>query len=457
MKFIFSFLFSFLFLQPVLAQIASETDCDIEEETDCRQQPGCKWIDWCEQCEHGYACSNGQQTQCPAGFDSDWATQHKAHPDGASLCNDFICTDGHVKSNDGQSCILNCSGITEPKFLPDGETNCDNWQCRAGYYRGGTNNDECKQCPDNSENCTTDGIIYGLTAETVTCEYGYVKSVSNGVVTCEQCSCTQPENGSCTATYNETTGGCQTTITCDVGYYKTETSGTVSCTACPQHSTTDNTGSTSISECKCYSGYYRGGTNMDVCIQCTGELSCSGTGLTYSNTSNPNGFSCSDGWQLVPNNATKTYSCQSCSDSNATLENGNCKCKQNYYGTIAGLDTQCTACPQHSTTDGAGSTGISACKCDIGYYDAESDAESVSCQKCPIGMTTVTLDSNGNPTNTTTNGATSIEHCAMPPTSEFCFTNPNSTNRQLICTPLIPSGATKINGRTISTTTNSGN
>lgn len=223
---------------------------------------------------------------------------------------------------------------------------------------------------------------------------------------------------------------------------------------------TSNT-QTGMSECPwiCDSGYYRGGTNMNECIKCadTTGLICRGAGLTYSNDSNPTGFSCSDGLQLVPDDATKTYSCQSCRDFNATLENGNCKCNQNYYGAYNGLNTQCTACPRNSTTDGAtGSTSISACICNIGYYDAESGTNSVSCTKCPIGMTTVTLVG-GNPTNRATKGATSINQCAMNYNTQFCIPIQDPAQRQQ-CFTL--DGAAKINDREINTTispTNSGN
>lgn len=447
MKFIFSFLFAFIFISPVIAgyNTGTTTNTCLSQSSDtCNSTPGCEWSNGeCSPCQSGTYSAVDDPTclPCEDGFNSDWATQHKAHPDGASSCDDWECIDGYFPvdtNNDNipDECSL-CDPSSKPEHADFYNDSC-NWRCIQGYYKDGNS---CTQCPTGSD------------------------TTAPGATMISQCRC-----GS--------------------DYYLD--SGQSACLSCPTHATSP-AGSTMISQCQCNSGYYRGGTNMDECIQCTGELSCSGTGLTYSNTSTPNGFSCSDGWQLVPDDTTHTYSCQSCRDPHATLENGNCKCNQNYYGTIAGLGTQCNACPLHSTTDGAGSTsisackcnigyydtesdtnsvscsacpnnsttddagstGISACKCNIGYYDAESDANSVSCTKCPIGMTTVTLV-NGNPTNTTTNGATSIEHCAMLATSEFCFTNPNSTNRQLICTPLIPSSATKINDRTISTT-NSGN
>lgn len=232
MKFIFSFFLYLIFVLPVYADFTPANICEQQDSTSCNLTGGCYWIGIeCIQCQSGTYNDGNQNgcTACPNGYDNGWAQLYKAHDAGENLatCTNFICTGNRVKSADGQSCVLNCSGITEPKFLPDGETNCDNWQCRAGYYRGGTNNDECKTCPDNSDNC---GIIYGLTTATVTCESGYVKSVSNGIVTCSTC----PEHA-------EQSGN---TCICTTGYYGDGNT----CTACP-YGTTSMAGSTAKSAC----------------------------------------------------------------------------------------------------------------------------------------------------------------------------------------------------------------
>lgn len=230
MKFIFSFLCTFIFISPVIA----DNICGPLTSTQCTSSAGCGWDDDfdCFQCPSGTFSAAGDSTctSCDSGFDSGWATQHKAHPNGAGSCDDFICTNGYVKSDDGRSCVLNCS-ISEPKFLPDDEENCDKWQCSAGYYRGGTNDDECKTCPNNSDNCTTDGGNHGLTTITVTCESGYINSVSNGIVTCSPC----PE-------HTEQSGD---TCVCTTGYY----SDGNTCTACP-YGTTSAAGSIDVSNCQ---------------------------------------------------------------------------------------------------------------------------------------------------------------------------------------------------------------
>ncbi len=120
-----------------------------------------------------------------------------------------------------------------------GNTECP-WICTDNWYKSG---DSCVHCPT--------GAISPAGSDDVNdciCPTGTHLAYNNGTYSCEQCSCTPPENSSCTTTYNETTG-CQTTITCDVGYYKTETSGTVSCTACPAGATTGTAGATAKSAC----------------------------------------------------------------------------------------------------------------------------------------------------------------------------------------------------------------
>ena len=546
-NFIKSFLFTVFLLLPNIVIAEGCGDYTADGSQVCEQSSACIWDQNNNQCTERCPTNNNTCTNWSGCYLDETNTF------GSSCAP---CGHGTYNNTNGANACTPCSSfsystgqIFDTAYANTyGLSTCP-WICDKNYYKSNDGN-SCVHCPTGALSPAGSDNVNGCICPTDTPHLVY----NNGTYSCEQCSCTQPENGSCTATYNKTTRECQTTFTCNIGYYDTESdTDSVSCTACPSNSTTDNTGATSISECKCNSGYYRGGTNMNECIQCpdnsTNCISDSPSGLTAAdvecdtnyqrfesdgvvtceqcpehskyntntkscecangangtfginstcacaNNSDYNGNNneceCTTAPHLNPtydNNGVLT--CSSCAD-NAIYENG-CKCKVGYYGdgdtnceqcpnhsttddagstsisackcNIGYYDTEsdtdsvsCTKCPNNSTTDGAGSTSISACKCNVGYYDTESDTDSVSCTKCPIGMTTVTLDSNGNPTNTTTNGATSIEHCAMLATSDFCFTNPDSTNRQLICTPLILPGATKINGRTISTTTNSGN
>lgn len=130
--------------------------------------------------------------------------------------------------------------IPNPDAYDDGQSECP-WKCDENYYKSGN---ACEICPTGATSPAGSDDVNDCI-----CPTGTHLAYNNGTYSCEQCSCTPPENGSCTTTYNETTG-CQTTITCDVGYYKTETSGTVSCTACPAGTTTYTAGATDKSACK---------------------------------------------------------------------------------------------------------------------------------------------------------------------------------------------------------------
>lgn len=188
------------------------------------------------------------------------------------------------------------------------------------------------------------------------CEPGYYNNNTTNTTECQQCSSSFSTGQTFDTAYNNTYGLSTCPWMCDEGYYKSGDS----CLSCPTNATSP-AGSTSINDCQCSTGYYRGGEGMDGCIQCTGQLSCSGTGLEYSNPA-PNGISCQGNSQLVPDDTHNTYSCQFCSDANATYDNetGKCKCNTGYYGTLNGFNTTCTACPAGMTSD-PGSTYKSAC------------------------------------------------------------------------------------------------
>lgn len=142
-----------------------------------------------------------------------------------------------------------------------GNTECP-WMCTNNWYKSG---DSCVHCPTGANSPAGSDDVNDCI-----CPDGTHLAYNNGTYSCEQCSCTPPENGSCTTTYDATSGECQTTITCNVGYYKTETSGTISCTACPRNSTTDRAGSDDISDCICNIGYYDAdGSNTNNTVSCT--------------------------------------------------------------------------------------------------------------------------------------------------------------------------------------------
>lgn len=231
---------------------------------------------------------------------------------------------------------------------------------------------------------------------------------SSGSQICEQSSACKWENGTCTERCPINSGtnscvnydGCYTDADfggcspCDPNTYN-NTSGATSCTSCSSFSYSNpgqifdtayaNTYGLSTCPWMCDNGYYRGGTGFDECIQCTGSLHCSSTGLEYSNPVS-NGIYCTGNTQIVYNDTTHTYSCESCSDSNASLDGTVCKCKEGYYGTLNGLNTTCTACPAGTTTGAAGATAKSACH--MTQNTKFCDANGENCMKLlPAGIT----------------------------------------------------------------------
>lgn len=260
MKFIFSFFICLIFVLPVLANNQCENLTQNTTPT-CTASGGCVWdYGACSQCQSGtYSAPNDNTcTPCPTGFDSDWTSQHKTHPKGASSCSDWECESNYFPTdtnNDGNYDI--CSPC-DPTTLPQNAQFTDScaWRCNTGYYKNGTT---CNSCPSNSttnapgatniSQCFCTGSHYmtsnntcapcpehvaqcnSLSYTDVTCESGYIKSVSNGIVTCSPCPEHAVQSGS--------------TCKCNKGYYGDGNT----CTACP-YGTTSALGSTDVSNCQ---------------------------------------------------------------------------------------------------------------------------------------------------------------------------------------------------------------
>ena len=151
---------------------------------------------------------------------------------------------------------------------------------------------------------------------------------------------------------NATCAGGTATFSCNSGWYKT----VLVCAQCPT-GTTSPAGSTDISACVCVSGYYGPGGSSG-CTECPiNTASCSGTS-----------FSCNVG----------------------------------FYKRADG--TACDQCPANSTTAGTGSTSISSCTCNAGYYG--NPGNSIACVSCVSGT--------GNSNATSSQGTTSINGCYLP-------------------------------------------
>lgn len=304
MKFIFSFLFIFIFLSPVFATYSTGTQesvCANMESSICQSTNGCFWQPdgWCEQCEIGFECYNGQKIQC-----TNTLGANQQHPAGAASCSDWECVDDYFPvDTNGDGTPDECSAC-DPTTLPQNAQFTDSctWRCNTGFYKNGN---ACNSCPSNST------------------------TTAPGATNVSQCQCEQNK-------------------------YLTQNNGEYICKSCPTHSFTYSSGSTSITDCQCEAQYYMGGANDNQCISCPEHGNCAYAGRTYLTAT------CASGYQKNIDTTNHTFSCDDCSDSNATFDGTICKCNANYYGEPNGLNTTCTACPA-GTTGAAGATAKSAC------------------------------------------------------------------------------------------------
>ncbi len=258
---------------------------------------------------------------------------------------------------------------------PETDCTCAGW----GFVEGV----ECSQCTDTEYSPAGDSTCHACaTCDNNTCIWNQnVPHPNNSIFDSE----------------NTVDGQSECPWICQSGYYK---NGNV-CSDCPTNSTS-NAGSDDISDCKCANGYYMGGTNNDTCIKCsdTNDLICSGTGLVYSNPA-PIGIACGGNTTLVLNDTTHTYSCESCSDSNASLNGNNCVCNQNYYGTPNGIDTQCNKCPAGTITNDIGATNVSQCKMSSNTQFCDSNGNCMNL--IPSGANINITQPTNTPTNTPNN------------------------------------------------------
>lgn len=185
-------------------------------------------------------------------------------------------------------------------------------------------------------------------------------------------------------TYSSGSGQTQSSAcaTCQIATYAAASASV--CTQCPELSTTLAQGSTSFDACVCNEGLK--GTPSTKCEGCPKNFYCSGGGQTP----------CPDGYFSLPASTSPTAcKCQPGATFvialGCTCNNGLSKQQQNgalgdrvcnnCTGNFWCASDATTACPANSQSP-AGSSVITACKCDAGYY---WDNASQTCPICPAG------------------------------------------------------------------------
>ena len=162
---------------------------------------------------------------------------------------------------------------------------CEDYLCKVGYTDDDFDStNACSKCPANSFTVGSGSIGFA----SCFCDADHYDTVKGPEVDCARCPTnatsvalsTSPCHCSCeSGTFNananctaldaadlkaapdaELLPVCQACRVCGVGYFQTGTCGgevDYSCTACPDpHATTDSTGATSVTECRCKDGYY---------------------------------------------------------------------------------------------------------------------------------------------------------------------------------------------------------
>lgn len=236
-----------------------------------------------------------------------------------------------------------------------------------------TNSYYCGQCGDGGMQSQS-GDIYTCSCQ-ANVGVNNVHGATDNSGTRVECACPTGaiwQSGSCKCATNT--------------YLKKNSNNEYVCATCPEHSIS-TFGSTNLNDCKCYVNYYMGGTN-NTCQSCPEHSSCQHySGQTYETAT------CNSGYQKVPNTTDHTFTCESCSDSNATLYGNVCKCNAGYYGTQNGLDTECIQCPIGTTTT-FGATQRSDCQMNHNTKFCYGSGDNKKCMNLIPAGTVISVSNN---------------------------------------------------------------
>lgn len=220
------------------------------------------------------------------------------------------------------------------------------WVCTNGYFKG-NNNTECLSCPDASHPKS----------------YGTQDITNIGTCTC-------PTNTNLIKT-TESNGDKYYCGTCGVG--TASTTGNITTCTCPAtsnqvHGNQAYRTNNGPVECACPDGA-NWNSQSNKCV-------CTDTNKT-----------------IVLDNETGLYVCSSCSNSNATLYGNVCKCNAGYYGTIDGINTECTRCPIGTTTT-IGATQRNECQMNHNTKFCYGSGDNKKCMHLIPAGTVISVSSN---------------------------------------------------------------
>jgi hypothetical protein len=331
----------------------------------------------------------GGCTQCPPGSTSNSASTE---------IYDCVCAPGY--------------------FAAPGEDNCV--QCPTDHYKNAPGPQACGSCPGGTVTAAL-ASVNGACVCPPSPSFAFVACLAS--TDCRplwdpvtQCLCGPGFFGIIAGSEDQ----CDP---CPIGTYK-DSASVEGCMSCPVGSTTENVGSTAISDCVCSAGY-TGLGGAQTCTAC--EVSM------YKDSTGP------DACVNCPSHST-TFASESLDQlgepSTASTAIQQCLCDPGYAGgTLASPDDTCSACPQGeykatpgpseclhceagATTSKTASMHIADCQCQPGSFALSENL----CSGCPIGSFKDTLgpaDCTSCPPDTTTrsSGSNSVSQCRCVPGS----------------------------------------
>ncbi|XP_025088198.1 proprotein convertase subtilisin/kexin type 5-like [Pomacea canaliculata] len=408
-----------------------------------------KWQDECISCNTSYTTNNTGSTStsdcifvCPAG--SEDLGNHTCQP----------CPRGSYRANSLQDRFLRCTACnTSFTTVTTGSTSssdCNITACSPGYMRNSSTN-QCVQC---------DYSFYQPSRWQDMCFPCNTSYTTNNTGSTNPSDC----KSACSPGYMRIaiTNQC---VLCPYGYYQ-PLKWQDECISCNTSYTTNNTGSTSSSDCifvcpagsedlgnhtcqPCPRGSYRANSLQDRFLRCTacntsfttvttGSASSNDCNISYMRNSSTNQcvqcdysfyqpsrwqdmcFPCNTSYTTNNTGSTNPSDCKFlCPPGNEDLGNQICQpCQQGYFrsNSLADRFRRCTACNATFTTAGIGSTSSDNCNitaCSPGYMRNSSTNQCVQCAVGyyqPLKWQDMCLQCNANYTTANT-ASTSASDC----------------------------------------------
>ena len=349
------------FICPVSSTTLTQYESDLEN---CRCKLGFSptgvYPDFCTHCQPGTykdVISNGHCTECPSNtyLETTGAVDvsqcinclHATSPSGSQSYADCTCNAGYVRRN-GEAFYLQggCEACNAGKFWH--QNTCQ--ECPKNTYSTLEAQTNCISCPAHSITTST-GMIH-ISACSCVAGYQSVADVNGETFTCEACEPGTFKNASMSKC-----------LPCPAHTYQNHLNASA-CISCPENSVQPATGSVSVAECLCMSGYGYATTDLTTpsCQICT-------SGSFKNTVGNDECSGCPKGTYSLPS----SLECLPCANDSFSDTSNSATCKK---------------CPEHAHSL-IGSTHVSDCKCSPGYTLVNG-----LCEFCPFGFYKEELSNN---------------------------------------------------------------